>query len=198
MRDPPRPFLKMVRTAIGDENLAPQKIRESVVRVWGETGVRSVSIPAGPSGATSPATARSGLSPEVGEGQRTRASVRSQGSYDESHHVSGKPQEVIELYRAVDRFCMALNPGNVQKLYRKYYIAYCCGSRGFCDVHIFKSGLRVWLRLKYSRLENPPPFARDVSTIGHWGNGDLELDITSLSQLDESARLVRSSYEAQA
>lgn len=49
---------------------------------------------------------------------------------------------------------------------------------------------------KYRQLENPPAFARDVSATGHWGVGDLELGITSMSQLEEAKPLIRMSFEA--
>ena len=65
----------------------------------------------------------------------------------------------------------------------------------FCCVHLQKSGLRIWLKLNYSRLENPPNFVRDVSDIGHWGVGDVEIGIDSLEKLQISKSFIRQSFE---
>jgi len=45
-------------------------------------------------------------------------------------------------------------------------------------------------------LEYPPSFARDVSSIGHWGSGDLELGINNRSQIQETLILIRESFES--
>ena len=62
---------------------------------------------------------------------------------------------------------------------------------------MYQSGLRVFLKLKYSHLENPPSFARDVSGVGHYGVGDLELAINNIAQLEEATPLIRKSLEGQ-
>jgi predicted transport protein len=61
---------------------------------------------------------------------------------------------------------------------------------------LFGSLLKVYLPVNYRELHNPPTFARDVSSIGHWGVGDLELRISNQAELDASAALVRQSFEA--
>ena len=69
------------------------------------------------------------------------------------------------------------------------------GKSIFCCVHLQKSGLRIWLKLDYSRLESPPDYVRDVSNIGHWGVGDLEIGIDSLEKLQISKSLIRQSLD---
>ena len=70
-----------------------------------------------------------------------------------------------------------MRPGAVARRFLAKHIAYEYDKRSFCSVHLNQGGLRVWLRLKYGRLINAPNFARDVSSVGHWGNGDLELGV---------------------
>ena len=127
---------------------------------------------------------------------RTRRAKQPESLFDEVHHLSGKPQEAISLYRAIDALCMNLLPGAVAKRYLKKTVNYEHGNRCFCSVHVLRAGLRVWLRLKYCHLGSPPSFARDVSNIGHWGAGDLELRISDRLDLDASAELIRQSFEA--
>lgn len=196
MRDAPRSFLNIVRNAAGDTKLAPQRIKESLARIWGESPQgMPVAYPAGTKHSESP---RRGSIPGRSSGKH--GSVRkvrvAANAYTESLHTSGKPKEVLELYRAVDRFCLSLKPDAIERRYLAKYISYDFDKRTFCSLHIQRGGLRVWLRLKYARLENPPSFARDVSRIGHWGVGDVELDISSLSQLEEGVPYIRMSFEA--
>lgn len=117
--------------------------------------------------------------------------------YGEAHHTSDMPKEVFELYHAIDRFCLSLKPGSIVKRFLAKTVDFSDQNHRFCAVHLQQSGLRVWLKLKYSRLENPPSFARDVSNVGTWGKatGDLELGISNSSQLEEAFPLIRKSFE---
>ncbi|HUV85981.1 MAG TPA: type I restriction endonuclease [bacterium] len=194
MRDPPRRFINLIKNAAGDENLKPQKIKESLTRVW------AMISPEG--GIDVPETAE--IIPEIDKTTKseralksweTRRRKRPKKIYTESRHIEGKPAEVLELYRKLDNFCFSLKPGIVNKQYIAKTINYLCANKCFCSIHILRNGLRVWLYLKYNRVENPPPFSRDVSNIGHWGGGDFELGVTNATQLEESFPLIRQSFE---
>ena len=85
-----------------------------------------------------------------------------------------------------------------QRQYGIYYTPECLfGKSIFCCVELQKSGIKVYLKLKYSRLENLPSFARDVSGVGHYGVGDLQLAISNLAQIEEATPLIRKFLEAQ-
>ena len=92
-------------------------------------------------------------------------------------------------------FCRELGQATVQRKYLAKYVRYSHGKNIFCCVHLQKSGLRVWLKLSYSGLESPPDFARDVSRIGHWGVGDVELAIDSLDKVQDAKVLIQRSFE---
>jgi len=196
MRDPNRALLNIVKKAMADADLPPQKIRASILRLWPKT---SLSLQ---EGIVVPPFSESfreekGWTPERAMGaNRAARAKKGQSSHNESHHTSGKPQEVLELLSAIDRLCLSLSPGAVEKYFLAKSINYIRGKHIFCCVHVLQSGLRVWLKLKYSRLENPPSFARDVSNVGHWGVGDLELGINSMAQLEEALPLIRRSFES--
>jgi predicted transport protein len=44
-------------------------------------------------------------------------------------------------------------------------------------------------------LDPSVSFARDVSKIGHWGVGDVELAVNSLDRLRDAANFVLKSFE---
>jgi predicted transport protein len=195
MADPSKPFLKMLRVAAGDGTLTPQQIKESVARIWG-TG----SSPPKATVRTGTLGSRARSKPErpARTVRVSRKGTETASIYTESHHTSDKPREAIELYRAVDQFCLSLQPGVVERRYLAKYISYVIGKETFCSLHILRGGLRVWLKLKYNRLDSPPSFARDMSGIGHWGTGDFELAVNSRAQLEEGLPFVRMSFDASA
>jgi predicted transport protein len=196
LRNPPRVLVNLLRRAVGDESLTAQKTREGLLRIGREIALASTSVAfATPITALAHPPSRRDRSKAARTAWKTRQSQERPEKYDESVHTGGKPKEVLELYRAVDRICVALAPGRIEKRVRAKSINYLVDADVFCSLHIRQGGLRVWLRLKYARLESAPSFARDVSNIGHWGVGDLELAVSSLAQLDETARLIRQSFE---
>ena len=44
-------------------------------------------------------------------------------------------------------------------------------------------------------LNDPKEFTRDVSNIGHWGNGDYDLTISNEQEIDYVLSLIKQSYE---
>ena len=176
--DAPPTFVKIVRSAIGDDSLRPNQIKSALKRVWGLSSKAPL--------------------PKAEEASKQvirKAKVRAEMDYGEQYHVKGKPQEVVELFHAIDKFCADLNPGAIQKRHAKLYISYRHEKDIFCCIHLQKSGLRVWLKLKYSRLTSPPDYVRDVSNIGHWGVGDVEVGVNSVERVAAVLPLIRQSYD---
>jgi len=177
--DPPTNLIKIIRSAIDDETLKPVQVKEALKRLWAQSS--EIDIPS--------------MYPESEKPEESEIKHRRRKDYGEEYHIKGKPQEVIELFRTVDKLCKELAPGNIQKKHLAKYVSYLHGKAIFCCVHLQKSGLRIWLKLNYSRLENPPEYVRDVSKVGHWGVGDVEIGIDSLEKLQNSKTLIRRSFE---
>lgn len=196
MTDPPRPFLKLVRTATGDGNLTPQRVKESLMRIANEPGAGESAIM---TASSLKSTTTGGVPQSRSRGAKkaweTRRAKNGESTYDEAHHLKGKPQEAISLFRMIDRLCASFEPSNISRRYLAKTVNYEHGKRCFCSVHVLQGGLRVWLRLKYSQVQTPPSFARDVSNVGHWGSGDLELRISRRSDLDQAMELIKRSFE---
>jgi len=200
MRDAPRTLLNLVRAATADGQLTPQRIKESLARIWAENAaatVPAIAKPASQPGAGEQGTSLRSQGASKAWVTRREKATRTSTPYDEAHHTGGKPKEVLELYRAIDRLCLSLKPGEIERRCVAMTINYLCGKAIFCCVELQKGGMRVCLKLKYSHLENPPSFARDVSGIGHYGVGDLQLAISNMAQLEEATPLIRKSLEGQ-
>ena len=62
-----------------------------------------------------------------------------------------------------------------------------------------KRNRRSWylfLKLDPKRSAGPKGLSRDVSQVGHYGTGDLEITITSQSDLDLAKPFIKKAYEA--
>jgi predicted transport protein len=116
-------------------------------------------------------------------------------TYDEQYHIGGKPEQIVRLFRRLEEFCMNIDAGNIARNYLAKYIRYDYQGHIFCCVHIDKSKIRIWLKLKYDDLNNPPSYARDVSKVGHWGTGDVEVNIADEASLEGAKPLIRKSFE---
>lgn len=63
------------------------------------------------------------------------------------------------------------------------------------DVRIQKRAVKLWLNLRKGELDDPKKLATDVSKIGHWGNGDYEVDLYSDEDLEYVMSLVKQSVK---
>ena len=170
--------MKAVQNEIDDQSLKPAQIRQALRRIMGATW------------------GESGEERKERREDRGRAEPRStRRSYGEEHHIGGKPREVVELYRALDRLCQDFAPGEVVRRYLAKYVSWSLGKATFCCCHLQRSGMRVWLKLAPDEVPGWASFARDVSQVGHWGVGDVELAIDSLQTLRAAEPLIRGSFE---
>jgi predicted transport protein len=75
----------------------------------------------------------------------------------------------------------------------KKYIAYKVSSN-FCCVRIQQTNLKLWLNLNPCEINDPYGIIRDVSEIGHFGTGDIEIKVKPGDNLDPVKELIEISY----
>ncbi len=100
------------------------------------------------------------------------------------------------LFEALDKRIMNLSPG-VKKEYKKLYVAYKLDTN-FVDIIIQKERLRIAINMKFSDIIDPNGICRDITGIGRWGNGDVELFMEHKDELDQIMEIVKQSFDAQA
>lgn len=100
------------------------------------------------------------------------------------------------LYDAIDKRILNISP-SVKREYKKLYVAYKLETN-FVDLVFQKKGLRVAINMKYSDVYDPKGICRDITDLGRWGNGDVELFFEHLSELDDIMDIVEQSYRIQA
>ena len=109
--------------------------------------------------------------------------------YKEKDHTDNKSVEIINLFKFFKTAILDLST-NIDILYRKDYIAFKKG-KNIVDITIQTKGLKLWINLKKGQLDDPKNITRDVSSTGHWGNGDYEILVDSTENLDYIMSLIK-------
>lgn len=112
--------------------------------------------------------------------------------YNEQEHLEKGNEEIKELYKKFKE--SILNLGDIETKPKKLYIAFVSGSN-VVDIHIQKKTFKIWINMQKGELDDPKNLMRDVSSTGHWGNGDYELQINSDENLEYILSLIRQSYK---
>ncbi|MAG63441.1 hypothetical protein CMO84_07960 [Candidatus Woesearchaeota archaeon] len=102
---------------------------------------------------------------------------------------------VPRLFQALRKELLVLDPC-VSEESLKYYIAY-KAETNFVDVVGQAKRLRLILNLQFHELHDPRGLAKDVTNIGRWGNGDVEVGLSKPEELPYVMGLVRQSLEKQ-
>jgi predicted transport protein len=100
-----------------------------------------------------------------------------------------------EVFEAFRRAVLALDPC-VTEEFLKLYVAY-KAETNFVDVVPQAKRLRLSLNLAFAEIIDPKGLCKDVSGLGRWGNGDVEVGLASLDELPYVMGLVRQSLERQ-
>lgn len=119
--------------------------------------------------------------------------------------VSAKYSTVLDLYEKMGKiekdrfeslkaFITALGD-DVQEKTTKYYIAYKRLSNFACfEFHPNDQEILIFLKIDPKTIALEPGFSRDVTKIGHYGTGDLEIRIRTDEDLRKVQNLISRSY----
>ena len=108
--------------------------------------------------------------------------------YTEEDLLVNVKEEIKELY---ERFKTAiLNLGDLEIKANKYYISFLSG-RNIVDIQPQTKSLKIWINLSQGELNDPYNIARDVSKIGHHGNGDYEIKVDNDDNLEYILSLIK-------
>ena len=80
--------------------------------------------------------------------------------------------------------------------YKKLYIAHKLKTN-FVDVEPQKARLRLSVNLEFDEVYDPKGICRDVTGLGRWGNGDVEISFESLEMLDSVMEIIKQAIEKQ-
>jgi uncharacterized protein with ParB-like and HNH nuclease domain/predicted transport protein len=82
---------------------------------------------------------------------------------------------------------------SVREEHKKKYIAFKT-TTNFVDVVPQSSRLRLSLNMPYMEIVDPKGLCKDITGLGRWGNGDVEVGISSLDELNDVMDLVEQAF----
>ncbi len=135
------------------------------------------------------------LPAELLDAYRPRATERAGGHTVEDHAQLADGQPMRALFEALRKEVLALDPC-VSEEFLKVYVAY-KAETNFVDVVPQAKRLRLSLNMRFHELHDPKGFAKDVTNLGRWGNGDVEVGLGKSDDLPYVMGLVRQAFEKQ-
>ena len=113
--------------------------------------------------------------------------------YSEEKHFNYCSEEIKEIYFDLKERILELG-SDIEIVPRKEYIGFKRGSN-FVDIEFQRKQLKIFINLKKGKLDDPMKITRDVSNVGHYGNGDYELKVDLKTDLDYLMVIIKQSYK---
>jgi uncharacterized protein with ParB-like and HNH nuclease domain/predicted transport protein len=187
-----RPFQEK-RDMEGGFKSSPLKVNEGlgIVESWGESSIinrakvlanRAVQVWYSPK-----------LDGEIIQNYRPKTQEITQYSVEDHPHLLSPT--IGPLFEAFRKEVLSLDPC-VSEEFLKLYVAF-KAETNFADVVPQAKALRISLNMRFSEISDPKGFCQDVSNRGRWGNGDVEVKMSSIEELPYILGLVRQSLEKQ-
>lgn len=104
-------------------------------------------------------------------------------------------KDVRALFDALRKEVLAID-SVVTEEYLKLYIAF-KAETNFVDVVPQARRLSLSLNMPFSEVNDPKKICRDITNIGSWGNGDVEVGFSDIKDLPYLMSLIRQSFERQ-
>lgn len=108
-------------------------------------------------------------------------------------HITSKPEAMRRIALAIQEFVTGLDSA-MREVPRQDYIAYKIAQNIMC-MEVHKAKVYLYLKLDPKAIGVLPAFARDVTEIGHFGTGDLELTLSSFDDVEKAKPFIVQAYE---
>lgn len=113
--------------------------------------------------------------------------------YTEEDHLNKSSEDIVELYNTIKEFILSLDYSITIKP-KKLEIGFSYKNKIIIDILLQKKALKIWLNTRYGMLDDSKGIARDVTNIGHWGNGDYEIQLSNDDELEYIFSLIKQLY----
>jgi predicted transport protein len=128
----------------------------------------------------------------VAAGKKSRSCAACRGLHVEQH-LAGKPEAMRQLALAVNDFIAGLDPG-IEVAPKKFYVAYKTSQNIVC-MEVKQQRVLLYLKLDPKSVRGPKGISRDVTDVGHYGTGDLEVSLKTVADLDAAKPFIQMAYE---
>ena len=129
---------------------------------------------------------------EIMEKYKTEDKVGEDGQYTIENFSKFLQGEMLELFNLLRTRILNLD-SSVKEEFKKLYIAY-KNTTNFVDIVPQKSKLRLSLNLDFDEINDPKNLCRDVTDLGRWGNGNVEVGISNSNEIDDVMFLIKQAF----
>lgn len=133
------------------------------------------------------------LSPELLDKYRPKEAK--EGSLYTIDNYEYLKDDMMDLYQVLRKRILNID-ASVKEEFKKLYIAF-KSLTNFVDIVPQKARLRLSLNVEFDQIIYPKGLCKDVSGLGRWGNGDVEVGVSSLEELDYVMELIQQAFDAQ-
>ncbi|MEG0451025.1 MAG: DUF262 and DUF1524 domain-containing protein [Lysinibacillus sp.] len=102
----------------------------------------------------------------------------------------------LTFYEKLQEKIIAIDPASIKVSYMKRYIAF-KAITNFVDVIPYKKKLKLTLNFPFEEVIDPTNMSRDITNIGSWGNGDVEVTIEKTEHIQPAFEIIKQAYEYQ-
>ena len=106
--------------------------------------------------------------------------------------MSKETEEIKKLYEILKNRILELDDIDIDV--KKVYVAF-KGRKNIVDVEFTHNKLRLDINMKKGTLDDPLKIARDITGVGHWGNGDYRVEISKEEDIDLVMPLIKQSLK---
>lgn len=112
--------------------------------------------------------------------------VKTAGEYTIDDHPYLSANGLRDVFKAFRKEVLALDPC-VNEEFLKLYVAY-KAETNFVDVVPQAKRLRLSLNMPFNEINDPKGICKDVTALGRWGNGDVEVELKSIDEIGACSR----------
>ena len=134
-----------------------------------------------------------GKNPVMVAAGKKAAAARATGSYTFEQHLAGKPDVMRQLAVSVNDFITGLDPA-IEVSPKKFYVAYKTSQNIVC-MEVKQQRVLLYLKLDPKVARGPKGISRDVTDVGHYGTGDLEVSLKDALDLEAAKPFIQRAYE---
>lgn len=136
------------------------------------------------------ATTATGDIAQPGQKKGAKSPVKTVAEY-----LNQAPQDLKDLYEEVKSFLLAMGDDVQEKVLQNYFAFKRIKNFACVEVHPGSGKLLVYAKVNPKSINLEKGFTRDVTKIGHFGTGDLEITIKAHTDFEKAKALLITSYE---
>lgn len=138
------------------------------------------------------APSSSGKNPVMVAAGKKAAETKRTATWTVAGHLKDKPAAVVQLFQQVQEFMISLDSA-IEEAPKKLYVAYRTTQNIVC-VEIQRQKITLFVKLDPKKHAGPKGISRDVSKIGHFGTGDLEITLKSAADFEAAKPFIEMAY----